>query len=359
MNKFSLENFKDIPSSKENTKKNKLFFLYKKSINSTLSKSNSLEPYKLNNNSKCLSSNPSIELSKTYDNYVDSKNILDIKDFNEGNNNINLLGKKTKVSFCIIKQAKQKPIFFISKFMKDKYNLFSQNDQNKDIRKICKKKKLFHTYKFFYQDDSIKNINRRKWSYEEHIKFIESFVNYGKKWKIIQKYIGTRSCNQIKSHAQQFFLRLKELKSDKYCFNLKKNNIQNLSNVINIIARSNKIDKNDKKYIIDTLIDLTKLKLKTRKKKYNYMVKIQEELALNDKTSKIDDELLNKTDENNKNLEFDGFISCNDFIKDEAEDEVIILDKNSYLEERYISNDSLLELRDKEKNIINNNEINF
>ena len=326
MNKFSLENIKD--SSKENTKKNKLFFLYKNSINSTLSKSNSLDSYELNNDSKCLISNPSIELSKNYDNYVDSKNILDIKDSNEGNNNINFLGKKTKVSFYITKHAKQKPIFFISKFMKDKDNLLFQNDQNKDIRKIYKKKKLFQTYKFFYQDDSIKNINRRKWSYEERIKFIESFVNYGKKWKIIQKYIGTRSCNQIKSHAQKFFLRLKELKSDKYCFNLKKNNIQNLSDVINIIARSNKTDKNDKKYIIDTLIDLAELNLKTRRKKYNYMVKIQEELALDDKTPKIDDELLNKIDSNNKNLEFDDFISGNDLIKDEVE--VIIPDKNSY-----------------------------
>ena len=136
MNKFSLENSKDIPSSKENTKKNELFFLYKNSINSILSKSNSLDSYELNNNSKSLSSNPSIELSKTYDNYVDSKNILDIKDSNKGNNNINFLGKKTKVSFCITKQTKQKPIFFISKFMKDKDNLFFQNDQNKDIRKV-------------------------------------------------------------------------------------------------------------------------------------------------------------------------------------------------------------------------------
>ena len=100
--------------------------------------------------------------------------------------------------------------------------------------------------------------------------------------------------------------------------------------MINIIARSNKTDKNDKKYIIDILIDLTELNLKTRRKKYNYMVKIQEELALNDKTPKNDDELLNKIDSNNKNLEFDDFISGNDLIKDEVEDEVIIPDKNSY-----------------------------
>ena len=366
MNRFSIENSKDIPSSKENTEKKKLFYLFKNSNNSTLSRPNSLDSFEQNSNINYLINNASIELGKNYDNYVNNKDLLDIKVTNEANNNINFLGNKTKVSFCITKKAKQKPIFFISKFMKHKDNLFFKKVQNKDIRKICQKKKLFQTYKFFYQDDSIKNTNRGKWSYEEHIKFIESFVNYGNKWKIIQKYIGTRSCNQIISHAQKFFLRLKELKSDKYCFNFKKNNIQSLSNVINIIARSNKTGENDKKYIIDALIDLTDLNLRTRRKKYlkrkkyNFMVKIQKELALNDKESKIEDELLNKINSNNKNLEFDDFSSGIDLINDEAEDEFLIPEKISHLEEKYISNESLLESRDKEKNTINNNEeINF
>ena len=88
--------------------------------------------------------------------------------------------------------------------------------------------------------------------------------------------------------------------------------------------------------------------------------KMQKEMALNDKISKIDDELLNKINANNKHLEFDDFISDIDLINDEAEDEVIISDKNSYLEDKYINNDNLLESRDKEKNTINNNEeINF
>ena len=362
MNRFSIKNSKDIPSSKENTEKKKLFYLFKNSNNSTLSRPNSLDSFEQNSNINYLINNASIELGKNYDNYVNNKDLLDIKDTNEANNNINFLGNKTKVSFCITKKAKQKPIFFISKFMKHKDNLFFKKVQNKDIRKICQKKKLFQTYKFFYQDDSIKNTNRGKWSYEEHIKLIESFVNYGNKWKIIQKYIGTRSCNQIISHAQKFFLRLKELKSDKYCFNFKKNNIQSLSNLINIIARSNKTGENDKKYIINTLIDLTDLNLRTRRKKYlkrkkyNFMVKIQKEMALNDKESKIEDELLNKINSNNKNLEFDDFSSGIDLMNDEAEDEFLIPEKISHLEEKYISNERLLESRDKEKNTINNNE---
>ena len=362
MNKFSIENFKDSSSTKENAGKKQLFSLSKKTNNSTISKSNSLDSYDPNGNSKCLSDCGSIELKKNYDNCMDSKDILDIKDTNEANNNINLLGKKTKVSFCIKKQTKQK-----SRYKNDNVNLFFKKRQKKEKQRICSKKKLFQAYKLFYKDDSIKNTNGAnggRWSYEEHIKFIESFVNYGKKWNIIQKYIGTRSCKQIISHAQKFFLRLKRLNTDNYNFNFRKNNIQSLSNIINVIARSNNTRKNDKKYIIDTLIDLTDLNLKTRRKKYfkrkkyKFITKTQKELAANDKISKINDELLNKTIINNKNLEFDDIIS--DLIKDEAEDEFIIPDKNSHLEEKDINKDNLLQLKEKEKenNTIHNNKIN-
>ena len=362
MNKFSIENFKDSSSRKENAGKKQLFSLSKKTNNSTISKSNSLDSYDPNGNSKCLSDCGSIELKKNYDNCVDSKDILDIKDTNEANNNINLLGKKTKVSFCIKKQTKQK-----SRYKNDNVNLFFKKRQKKEKQRICSKKKLFQAYKLFYKDDSIENTNGAnggRWSYEEHIKFIESFVNYGKKWNIIQKYIGTRSCKQIISHAQKFFLRLKRLNTDNYNFNFRKNNIQSLSNIINVIARSNNTRKNDKKYIIDTLIDLTDLNLKTRRKKYfkrkkyKFITKTQKELAANDKISKINDELLNKTIINNKNLEFDDIIS--DLIKDEAEDEFIIPDKNSHLEEKDINKDNLLQLKEKEKenNTIHNNKIN-
>ena len=359
MNKFSIENFKDSSSTKENAGKKQLFSLSKKTNNSTISKSNSLDSYDPNGNSKCLSDCGSIELKKNYDNCMDSKDILDIKDTNEANNNINLFGKKTKVSFCIKKQTKQK-----SRYKNDNVNLFFKKRQKKEKQRICSKKKLFQAYKLFYKDDSIENTNGGRWSYEEHIKFIESFVNYGKKWNIIQKYIGTRSCKQIISHAQKFFLRLKRLNTDNYNFNFRKNNIQSLSNIINVIAKSNNTRKNDKKYIIDTLIDLTDLNLKTRRKKYfkrkkyKFITKTQKELAANDKISKINDELLNKTIINNKNLEFDDIIS--DLIKDEAEDEFIIPDKNSHLEEKDINKDNLLQLKEKEKenNTIHNNKIN-
>ena len=57
---------------------------------------------------------------------MDSKDILDIKDTNEANNNINLFGKKTKVSFCIKKQTKQK-----SRYKNDNVNLFFKKSRKR------------------------------------------------------------------------------------------------------------------------------------------------------------------------------------------------------------------------------------
>ena len=324
MNKFSIEDLKNISGKK------RLIFLNKNSINSIISKSNSLDLYETNNNSKYLSKNPSIEQKKNFDNYEGAKNILDIKDTKKGNNKINFLRKKTEINFTITKDIEKKPKFFTTKY-------FKKNDI----------------------DEPTENTNEGKWSSEEHIKFIQSFVNYGKKWATIQKSVGTRSSSHVRSHAQKFFLRLKRLNTDKYSFNFQNSNIKSLSDVINIISINNKTGKNNKEYIIDTLIALSdlnrgnKAKKSFERKKDNLILEIKQEEAVNDKISKIDDKILNKINSNNSKSNFCDFISGTDLINDEDED--IIPDEKSYLEERYINNNILLEL--KEKNICNNNDI--
>ena len=47
-----------------------------------------------------------------------------------------------------------------------------------------------------------------------------------------------------------------------------RDNIRSLSDIINIIAKSNKTNKNNKEYIIDTLIVLTELNLESKGKRY-------------------------------------------------------------------------------------------
>jgi SHAQKYF class myb-like DNA-binding protein len=55
-----------------------------------------------------------------------------------------------------------------------------------------------------------------RWTKEEHQRFVDAIKLYGKNWKKVEEYIGTRSGPQVRSHAQKFFLKLdKELKKGK------------------------------------------------------------------------------------------------------------------------------------------------
>ena len=51
---------------------------------------------------------------------------------------------------------------------------------------------------------------RERWSDEEHALFVESLKKYGRAWKRIEEYIGTKSAVQIRSHAQKFFAKLQK-----------------------------------------------------------------------------------------------------------------------------------------------------
>ena len=116
-------------------------------------------------------------------------------------------------------------------------------------------------------------------------------------------------------------MRIKELNTNKSSFNFQNNNIKNLSDVIDLISRTNKTIKDNKKYLIDTLITLTELNLENKgrkffeRKKDNLIVEIKKEKAVNDKLSKTYDESLNKIDINNINLELDDLISGTNLIK--------------------------------------------
>ena len=96
-------------------------------------------------------------------------------------------------------------------------------------------------------------VNGGRWSYEEHIKFIEGIIQFGKNWKNVQKYVGSRTSAQARSHAQKFFLKLKTMKNNKFNFDFSGNNIKSLSDIIDVIKKNN----SNPEYIINTLISLS------------------------------------------------------------------------------------------------------
>jgi len=49
-----------------------------------------------------------------------------------------------------------------------------------------------------------------RWTREEHQQFLESMRLYGKDWKRIEEHVGSRTCSQIRSHAQKYFLRMEK-----------------------------------------------------------------------------------------------------------------------------------------------------
>ena len=60
---------------------------------------------------------------------------------------------------------------------------------------------------------------RGHWTQDEHERFIEAINKYGKDWKKIMQVVGTRSSNQIRSHAQKYFIKL-VLQQNKIMINL-------------------------------------------------------------------------------------------------------------------------------------------
>lgn len=51
---------------------------------------------------------------------------------------------------------------------------------------------------------------RERWSEEEHEKFLEAIDRFGRNWKDIVSFVGTRSVSQVRSHAQKHFIRLEK-----------------------------------------------------------------------------------------------------------------------------------------------------
>jgi len=207
------------------------------------------------------------------------------------------LGKKTKIFFNVNKNDKKKQFFITSKIKENsESNINNISQDNKAILNIVnsnnpentfsdksagqiiqlektlpikEKPKLFHTINYnLFETSKEERKKEGKWSYDENIKFIKAYVNFGKNYKLSQKYIGTRNPMQIRSHAQKFFIKLKKLKNNDFDFS--DENIKNLSDIFKLIEEQNKSNIDNKEYIINTLISLCR---SIRKNENNYLNK--------------------------------------------------------------------------------------
>jgi SHAQKYF class myb-like DNA-binding protein len=52
-------------------------------------------------------------------------------------------------------------------------------------------------------NEGSKNFRTGRWTKEEHKKFLEAIELYGRDWKKVQGYVGTRTSTQARSHAQK------------------------------------------------------------------------------------------------------------------------------------------------------------
>jgi len=78
-----------------------------------------------------------------------------------------------------------------------------------------------------------------RWKFKEHIQFLEGLDKYGVNWKKIRPLIKTRTPSQIRSHAQKFFLKLKQVKDEQIGIDFTSDNINSIRDMINNIKSIN------------------------------------------------------------------------------------------------------------------------
>lgn len=250
------------------------------------------------------------------------------EDLGENSEN-NYIGKKRKILFKSVKKKDDVNLFKTYQYASNtmKFNMECKRQQKKKIFKINKNIET--------------GINDGRWSYNEHIKFIEAVVKFGKNWSNIAKYLGTRTPNQVRSHSQKFYFKLRDIKNNELNINFQNRNIKNIFDIIYLIKERKKSNDDENEYVINTLISLTK-NLNYNFLKDLYKNKIEEQnkdiinvnkkdvfkifkndiKAIEDPEKKIDDSKKIETDINEK------LINNNIKEKEEQKEEKITLDNN-------------------------------
>ena len=106
---------------------------------------------------------------------------------------------------------------------------------------LTKKENRFRIEKF----DSLigehsSNEKKGRWTLKEHIQYLQALEKYGINWKKISDLIPSRSSNQIRSHSQKFYKKLKKCKDVELGIDFTSKYINNVNDMITHIKSVNK-----------------------------------------------------------------------------------------------------------------------
>ena len=124
--------------------------------------------------------------------------------------------KKIKFKFSIINKNQDSKKENIGENTMNTNNQLLSNDNStitnllgeENVKPLCNNNTPIKKQKLLYNKNS--KYYQGRWNLQEHKKFIEAIIKYGNDWKEVQKHIGTRSSSQARSHAQKFFIKLKQ-----------------------------------------------------------------------------------------------------------------------------------------------------
>lgn len=71
--------------------------------------------------------------------------------------------------------------------------------------------------------------NTGRWQPEEHQRFIEALLKFGNDWKNVQKFVGSRSSTQARSHAQKFFVKIGKTQIENLNLDFENNSLKSLN----------------------------------------------------------------------------------------------------------------------------------
>ena len=96
--------------------------------------------------------------------------------------------------------------------------------------------------------------NMGRWTEEEHQKFLKGIIDYGNNWKMVEQLIKTRSSSQARSHAQKYFVKVKnKIIRQKKIFNAR-NLLNYVFNCIKNFKGGQPLDAIQKKRTLNLLI---------------------------------------------------------------------------------------------------------